>query len=178
MRKSTLGLSAVLVIALAVFPAGALGAKPIHQHVAGSTTDTDFCGTGQTVDVSWDGVENLWPGPNGTEKSTGQQKTTYTNPVNGESVVVSSSGKIAVELVDDPGGGYTYVVSYRGVQEKIKAAGGGPIMTKDAGYLTFYDHFDALDNYLGTDVVEHGQHPEADSDFALFCDVVPAALGL
>jgi hypothetical protein len=167
-----------LTCALVAFPSGALAAKPIHEHVSGTYTDTNFCGTGMTVDLSWDGVLNLWLGPNDTEKSTGQQKTTYTNPLNGASVVVSSSGLLTVTRTEDPGGGYTYAVSYRGQPEKIQPAGGGQIVTKDAGYLTFYDHFDASSNYLGTDVVERGPHPEADGDFTLFCTVVPAALGL
>ena len=165
-------------LATLVFAAGALAAKPLHSHQSGTDTDTNFCGTGQTVNVSWDGVENLWLGPNSYEKSTGQLKTVYTNPANGKSVTVSSSGPLVVTRQDDGGGAYTYVVSFRGQQEKIQPSRGGPILSKDAGYLTFYDHYDAADNYLGTDVVEHGQHPEADSDFSLFCSVVPSALGL
>ena len=169
----------MVAAALAFSPAGALGAAPFREHVTGSDTDADFCGTGGTVDISWDGVNNLWLGPNSSETSTGQVKTTYTNPGNGKSVVVSSSGPLWVTRVDDAGGGYTYVVSFRGQQEKIQASGPGkPILSKDAGYLTFYDHFDSGDNYLGTTVVEHWQHPEADSNFQVFCQVVPAALGL
>ena len=156
----------------------ALVARPIHTNYSGGYTDPDFCGTGQAIEVTYEGVENLWLGPNDYEKSTGQQKTTYTNPNNGKSVEVTSSGKLTVQRIDDGGGAYTYVVSFRGQPEKIKAGKGGPILTKDVGYLTFYDHYAANSTYLGTDMVSHGPHPEADSDFALFCSVMTDALGL
>jgi hypothetical protein len=51
-------------------------------------------------------------------------------------------------------------------------------LLRDAGVITFANTFD-LDtgNFISGEItVNQGPHPEADSDFALFCEVISAAL--
>jgi hypothetical protein len=48
----------------------------------------------------------------------------------------------------------------------------------DAGYIVQRAVFDG-DTFLSIEVVVNkGPHPEADSDFELFCQIMPGALGL
>jgi len=164
-------LSASLLLALAIGPA-ALAAGPDHQMVTGSDSDPDFCGTGKTVDVSFSGVFNGWP-----QKATGHGSNTWTNPLNGVSVIESWSGAGALEFVDDGDGAYTVISGRVGRPEQLRLAN-GPLLTQDVGRIVFYDHFDADDTYLGTDVVQNGPHPDADAGFELWCDVMVEALGL
>jgi hypothetical protein len=55
----------------------------------------------------------------------------------------------------------------------------GPVLAQDVGRVIFYDHFDANDDDLGTDVVVvGGPHPFAESSTDLFCELMIEALGL
>ena len=48
-----------------------------------------------------------------------------------------------------------------------------------AGYVTFLRTFDADGDLVSSEVVlERGPHPDLDSDFEAFCDVMVPALGL
>ena len=53
------------------------------------------------------------------------------------------------------------------------------MLAHDVGLVAFYNHFDAEDNYLGTDVVVlAGPHPFIEAQTDLFCDLMIEALGL
>jgi hypothetical protein len=56
--------------------------------------------------------------------------------------------------------------------------GDGPVLSRDAGFVTFNDTFDATTgDFLGeTFSPENRPHPDLDSGFTLFCDVIVAAL--
>jgi hypothetical protein len=164
--------SASLLLMLAIAPA-ALAAGPIHENIQGTDVDDDFCGTGQTVNVAFKGVLNGWD-----DKAFGHISNTWTNPENGVSVVESfSGGGRFIAIVDDGGGSYTIVSDRVGIPAKIKPAHGGVII-QDVGRVIFYDHFDADDNYLGTDVVVYGPHPDLEAGFTLWCEAMIEALGL
>ena len=79
--------------------------------------------------------------------------------------------------MDEEAGTITFLTSYKGLPEKIHTAN-GPVLLRDAGIITFADTFD-LDtgDFISSEiVVNKGPHPEADSDFTLFCDVISEAL--
>jgi len=83
-----------LVTALVVFPAPALAAQPIeqfHDHFTDSFSD-EICGI--PVDVDLVVTDNFFVYADEAFKDTSSFKATYTNPVNGQSVVVSSAGQI------------------------------------------------------------------------------------
>jgi len=79
-----------LVTALVVFPAPALAAQPIeqfHDHFTDSFSD-EICGI--AVDVDLVVTDNFFLYADGTFKETSSVQQTFTNPANGQSVVVSA----------------------------------------------------------------------------------------
>jgi len=164
---------AALLLVLALGPASVVAAAPDHELISGTDVDNDFCGTGQTVLVSFKGVLNGWD-----DKAFGHVSNTWTNPENGVRVVDSfSGGGRFIEAIGDGDGAYTIVSDRVGIPEQIRLARGGLVM-QDVGRAIFYDHFDADDNYLGTDLVLHGPHPDLEAGFSLWCDAMIGALGL
>jgi hypothetical protein len=113
------------------------------------------------------------------DRAFGHISNTWTNPANGASVVDSfSGGGSFVREIDDGGGAYTVVFARVGMPEQLRLLHGG-VIAQDVGRVLFYDHFDANDNYLGTDVVVvGGPHPFLESSTDLFCDLMIEALGL
>jgi hypothetical protein len=78
--------------------------------------------------------------------------------------------------VVNPDGSMTFMTTFKGLPEKIKLPN-GPILSRDAGSVTFLDTFDADGNFVSRSVVdEKGPHPDLESDFAIFCDVIVPAL--
>ena len=167
MRKFAAGtFAAALLIATCVIPAMAVGAD--HQTIRGTDVDPDFCGTGQTVNLAFQGTFNGWE-----DKSFGHIRTTWTNPANGIAVYDSFSGGGKVSFIDDGGGAYTIATAREGQPFRLQYVG-GPLILQDAGLIIIYDHFDADDNYLGTDVVVvGGPHPGFELDWcALMIDLL------
>ena len=166
-----------LVAALAVLPGTALAAKPIaqfHDHFTDSFSD-EICGI--PVDVELVVTDNFFLYADESFKDTSSFMATFTNPVNGKSVNLSSAGQITGSaIVDEEAGTVTFVTTYKGLPEKIQTAN-GRVLLRDAGIISFVDTFD-LDTgeFISSDVIIKGPHPEADSDFTLFCEVITEAL--
>ena len=98
----------------------------------------------------------------------------------GESVTVTFANLTReTESIDEEAGTITFTTSVRGLPEKIKGVGGGAVITRDAGLITFRSTWDiATETELSNEViVNHGPHPQADSDFTLFCEIITAELG-
>lgn len=168
-----------LVTALVVFPAPALAAKPIaqfHDHFTDSFSD-EICGI--PVDVDLVVTDNVFLYADDTFKDTSSVKQTFTNPANGKSVVLSVAGQITgpPPVVDEEAGTITFLTSYKGLPEKIQTAHGA-VLLRDAGIITFADTFDLeTGEFISSEtIVNKGPHPEADSDFTLFCEVISGAL--
>jgi hypothetical protein len=171
-----------LVATFAVLPAGALGAKPeiFHTHFLDTEQDVDVCGI--TVDVVAEGVftDKAFFDKEGNFvrfMSTASAMSTFTAE-NGKSVIVQNAGQFIDEepLVDEEAGTITFFTTFKGLPEKIQTAH-GPVLLRDAGLITFVDTFD-LDTgeFISSDVIIKGPHPEAESDFTLFCEVITEAL--
>jgi hypothetical protein len=167
-----------LITALAVLPAGALGAKPIeqfHDHFTDSFTD-EICGIPVEVDLVV--TDNFFLYADESFRDTSSFMATFTNPVNGKSVVLSSAGQVTgpAPIVDEEAGTITFLVSFKGLPEKIQTAD-GPVLLRDAGVITFADTFDLeTGEFISSETIVKGPHPEADSDFTLFCEVISEAL--
>jgi hypothetical protein len=167
-----------LITALAVLPAGALGAKPIeqfHDHFTDSFTD-EICGIPVEVDLVV--TDNFFLYADESFRDTSSFMATFTNPVNGKSVVLSSAGQVTgpAPIVDEEAGTITFLVSFKGLPEKIQTAD-GPVLLRDAGVITFADTFDLeTGEFISSETIVRGPHPEADSDFTLFCEVISEAL--
>ena len=167
---------AALIVALAL-PGATLAAKPIaafHDHFTDSFP-SDICGIPVQVDLV--ASDNFFEYADGSFKDAASFMATYTNPDNGKAVVVSSAGTVSgTAIIDEQANTITYVYTYNGLPEKIQTAH-GRILTRDAGIISFRDTFDlTTGDFLGSEVTISGPHPEADADFALFCDVVTGAL--
>ena len=164
---------------LAVVPGTALGAKPIeqfHDHFTESFSE-EICGI--SVDVEIVVTNNFFVYEDDSFKDISSFRGTYTNPVNGKSVLISSAGPVSgpPPTVDEEAGTITFLTSFIGLPERIQTAN-GPVLLRDAGIITFADTFDLeTGDFISSEiVVNKGPHPDADSDFTLFCEVFSGAL--
>jgi hypothetical protein len=179
-RLTLLGtLLVALITALAVLPGSALGGKPVeqfHDHFTESFSD-EICGI--PVDVDLVVTDNFVLYADDSFKDTSSFMATFTNPANGKSVVVSSAGLVSgpAPLVDVEAGTITFFTSFKGLPEKIQTAN-GRVLLRDAGVVTFADTFDLeTGEFISSEItVNKGPHPELDSDFTLFCEVISEAL--
>jgi hypothetical protein len=184
MSRRTLFVASLVAAAAAVaVPAVARGEPPDRFHARFSDTveDVDVCGI--NVDIFAEGVftdlvffDNDGNFDRFMSTSSGKQTLTADN---GKSVVIQFSQQYSETepIIDEAAGTITFVYSYKGLPEKISTPQ-GPVILRDAGLITFADTFD-LDTgefISGEIVVNRGPHPDADSDFVLFCEVITAAL--
>jgi hypothetical protein len=172
----------VLVVAFAI-PASAAGGKPeiFHSSFFDTEQDVEVC-PGLIVDLVSRGVftDKAFSDSQGNFirfSSTASAKTTLT-AANGKSVIIQNAGSFTDvnPLVDEEAGTITFVTTFKGLPEKIQTRH-GPVLLRDAGVITFVDTFDlATDELISSDVIIKGPHPEAESDFEAFCQVITQAL--
>ena len=179
-RWILIGSSAALVLMLAPLVASAAPAKE-HFRDVGTDTDTNFCGTGKTVEIGFDVLVNLFftPGAQeGFDKITQSGKLTFTNPANGKTVLVTFAGQTQNTIVEgNESGVHTHVFTTKGLPEMLRVPGGG-VLTRDAGLIVERVTFDENDEVIAYEASWRGPHPEAASEFALFCEVMTEALEL
>jgi hypothetical protein len=169
-------LAAAFAVAV-VLPAAALAAKPVerfHDNFRETFSD-EICGIPVNGVVA--GVDNFFVYADDSFKDTSSVKTTLTNPDNGKSVRVSNAGQVTgTAIIDEQAGTITFVTTFKGLPEKIQTAH-GRVLLRDAGVITFADTFDLeTGEFISSDVIIKGPHPEADSGFEAFCEVVAGAL--
>jgi hypothetical protein len=170
-------LLAVLATALVALPAAALAAQPVerfHDNFT-DTFSTDLCGI--PVDAVATGVDNFFVYADDSFKDTASVRVTFTNPANGKAVIASNKGQVSgTALVDEAAGTITFVTTFKGLPEQIKTPHGS-VLLRDAGIAVFTDVFD-LDTGepISSDFSIKGPHPDLESDFALFCEVIVPAL--
>ena len=184
MHRTTLvrALLVALIAALAVVPGTALGASPevFHDHFSDTFENVDVCGV--NVDVVSEGVftDKLFFDQDGNFvrfMSTVSGTNTLTAD-NGKSVVVHFSNQFTDidPIVDEAAGTITFVTTFKGLPEMIKTPH-GPVLLRDAGLISFADTFDlATFDFISSEVIVKGPHPDADSDFTAFCEVITEAL--
>jgi hypothetical protein len=159
----------------------ALGAPPTIEHFrdVGTDVDPDYCGTGQTVDIAFDIRGTDWTSADGELfRSTAHGAVVFTNPANGRSVTNSFAGQLTDIITSgDPEGVHTDLITQKGLPEKLKLPH-GRVLLRDAGIIAFAITFDG-DEFISQEIVLiKGPHPEADSDFELFCEITTEALGI
>ena len=175
LRRALL-LASVAALATTATAAEVQPVAQFHDHFTDSFS-SEICGI--PVDVDLVVTDNFFVYADGSAKDTSSVQQTFTNPVNGKSVVLSNAGLISfpTAIIDEEAGTITFLTSFKGLPEKIQTAG-GPVLLRDAGIITFADTFDLVTgDFISTEViVNKGPHPEADSDFTLFCQVISGAL--
>jgi hypothetical protein len=182
MRRFTLLLGIVVALGLCGTPA-ALAANPEVNHFtfSDSVTDPDFCGTGQTVEISASGHGTEFFAPNQPVdyRNVFEGSEVYTNPQNGATVVSHVAAQLSDTIISgDPEGVSTHEIRFIGLTRLLRTAD-GDVLVGGAGYLVLHQVINADGEVISTEiVVDRGPHPIAESDFALFCDFMTDALGL
>jgi hypothetical protein len=161
-------LAAVLVLA----PVAASAGPDEHFVDVGTDTDPDFCGTGQEIDMwQMEGTDDF-------SKLTQSGKVSFTNPENGRTVVIRFAGQVTNVITSGTEeGAHTHVFTTKGLPELIKLSN-GPMLTRDAGLIVETISLDENGEVVDYSATWSGPHPEAESDFELFCDVMTDALGI
>jgi hypothetical protein len=185
MGRTTLlrALIVTLIAAFAVLPAGARGAEPeiFHAQFLNTAEDADVCG--MVIDIVDEGVftDKAFFDQEGnfvSFQATLSAMTTFTAE-NGKSVIAQVANQFveAEPIIDEAAGTITFVYSYKGLPEMLRTPNGA-VLLRDAGLITFADTFDLeTGEFVSSDsLVNKGPHPEADSDFTLFCEVITEAL--
>jgi len=184
MSRRTLLTASLLAATAAVAAPAVANADPpevTHGHFDETDENVDVCGI--NVDIHAQGVftDHVFFDNEGNFErfmSTSSGTNTLTAD-NGKSVVIQFAQQYSdtEPTIDEAAGTYTFVFTFKGLPEKIRTPR-GPVIVRDAGVITFADTFDlATDEFISRDVlVNSGPHPEADSDFELFCEVITDAL--
>jgi hypothetical protein len=171
------GLAAVLVLALMASNAGAARIV-FHGHDSGTDTFSDqLCGIDGTFVSKF--VDDVQVFADNTFKDQFLGDTVFTATASGKSVELFSADQASgpIDAIDNGDGTITFVTTFKGLPEFLKIPN-GPVLSSDVGTITIYTTFDAAtgDFISQTFSGEHGPHPEADSGFTLFCDVIVPAL--
>jgi hypothetical protein len=171
------------LVAVAAVPASAVAAPPeiFHFNVSESLEDEELCGFTVDVEVRGTFTDRLYFDKEGNIvrfSSTSSFIATFTD-ADGDQVIIQNANLFQdVEpIIDEDAGTITFVSTFKGLPELIKTPDGA-ILLRDAGLITFADTFDLeTGEFLGTEILfNRGPHPEAESDFALFCEVITEAL--
>ena len=176
-RRSALAALAALAFAVSV-PASALAASPVIERFHDKGTDTfpnEICGFTGTSVVMFNNTLTFYA--DGSFKATGSFSEVFTTD-DGKAVRISSAGTFtdAGAIIDEQAGTITFIGSYKGLPELIKGTHSRTLV-RDAGIIAFIDTFDLETfDFISSEVVQRGPHPEADSDFALFCEAITTAL--
>ena len=167
------------VLGLIAVPA-AVAAKPgiVHFEFSGTFNDPDFCGTGDTVNIAVAEQGTLFTDlnrPGVDESLTLEGRTIFTNPLNGETVVIHFAGARQNVFPSDPG---RVIETDIGLRTQIVHQGPGGMLTRDAGYVVVDFTFSIVGGEI---VLERGPHPFIEglvegNDPA--CGLLTGALGL
>ena len=173
--RGAIGLASAGLLSLAIMPTAAHAAKPsFHDSFHEVIPGVDICGVIGDLDVR---VVQVGTFTDTGVVVTGQVTEVFTT-ADGRQATIHSAGRTTNSFVED-GNILTITESYKGLPEMISARGRGGVATRDAGIITIVTTVDLTTNeVLSTDVVlVHGPHPEADSDFTLFCTAFLQAIG-
>jgi hypothetical protein len=167
----------VLATALAL-PTAASAAGPQHMNYSGTALNVALCGIATTL--TFRGVDNFWPsfhaaGTILAVKEIHQERDVYT-AANGKSIEEHFAGQQTATATVNSDGTFTMVQTYKGLPEQVSTLH-GPVLSRDAGIITFVDQFDAAGHFIAqTIAVDKGPHPDGDSAGAVFCQIVTATL--
>jgi len=168
---------------MVMFVPGHVAAAPIADHTREEYSDSfanNYCGIDGISVIS--GVDDIKRFSDGTFIDNGKFTETFTAAASQKSIVLRFAAQRSRKSlpIDNGDGTFTFVVSFKGLYEQIKLDHGA-VLSIDAGTVTFANTFavdeDGNGTYLYTTIERvSGPHPEVESDWTLFCDVVVPAL--
>jgi hypothetical protein len=178
MRKLFTVLTAGMLMALT---ASSAGAAPIVDHGHSSDTFTvvgdNICGIDGTTVQSF--VDNFQVFADNTFKDQFRGTAVFTSAATGKSVEILAAQQASGpnDPIDNGDGTITFVTTFKGIPELLKIPN-GPVLSRDAGNVTLFQTFDATTgDFISTTFSgDKGPHPDLESGFALFCDVIVPAL--
>jgi hypothetical protein len=167
-------------------PAAAQPIERSHDHIV-ETFPGEVCDI--PVTITLDIIENIQARLANSGfplfQTTGPGTATITNPATGKSVVVRFTGATKdLTVVDNGDGTITLRTAVTGVPEEVRLSD-GTVAIKDVGRAVFVAVLDYNGTPTNTDDDEFisqtiesisGPHPDLESDFTLFCEVVVPAL--
>jgi hypothetical protein len=179
-RKLALVLAGALALTIGAAGAASAAAPIENQHTRSTETFRDkVCGIRGTSVINV--VDNFKLYADGTFRDTSRFRQVFTAR-NGKSVVIFSAGQVTGlnDPIQNADGTITFIDTYKGLPEKLSIAG-GPTLSRDAGKVTLATTFRPLPNgdlkFVSQTVSgEHGPHPDLDSGFEVFCNVLVPAL--
>jgi hypothetical protein len=177
-RKTTLGCVALAALFVLAAPGNATAATPIensHERFS-DTFENSYCGIDGISVV--EGVNHVirFPGTFPTFIDNLEVTETFTATDSQRSIVFHFANQFTrrTQPTDNGDGTLTFTVTFKGLFEQIRIAD-GPVLSFDAGTITFANTFYANGPFISSELVEmHGPHPDADG--SIFCDVVAPAL--
>jgi hypothetical protein len=168
---------AVSLVALAGASIG-LAAPPVfhsHENFTDAFADSQCDIPGTSVIR---GVDNFTAYSNNTVKDHLEFTQTFTAAASGKSIVFHVAQQFTGnDQPIDNGKTVTFVGTFKGLPEQIRLAN-GRVLTRDAGRVTITRVFDKTTNALVSQTIsgEKGPHPDLDSGFEVFCNVIVPAL--
>ena len=184
MRFRLVPAALVAVCGLSLVAAATAAGPTLREHERFTEVIDDFCGTGQSIVLDGKTVVKNWTGTTGgdptqTVKATFNLQFTYTNPVSGAAVVEHwSFGQTNTIVSGQESGVHTHEFTENGLKASFKLAH-GPLLTRDAGSLTYRVTFNEVDEVTDFEVVSvSGPHPGFAYEGDFFCDTLVPALGL
>jgi hypothetical protein len=171
-----LGSSPSAVAASPNAPCNSPSAQVVSCHFSNSFVDTDFCGTEQAVDLSFDGHFTVPLAPSPVKNwNNSTSDGVLTNSATGATVLIHSAYRFTETVISgDPNGVHTVQALFAGAAEIIRDAHGG-VTARDAGNLVVDAIFDGGDFISAEIVSDNGGHSLfANGD----CSVLVAALGI
>jgi hypothetical protein len=184
-RRRTRALAVlVAAAAMAVMAPSAAAAPPVerfHDSFSDTNPTDNLCGIdGSSYDNGMENVQVFGSQlglPGDTFRDEFRFNYVFTSAATGKSVelFVAQLSTAVVESVN-PDGSRTYIVTFKGLPEKIKLPNGS-ILSRDAGEVIFRDAEDADGHFVSRTLIdENGPHTDLDSGFTIFCDVIVPAL--
>jgi hypothetical protein len=175
--KLALVLAGALALTIGASGGASAAAPIVNEH--NMFTDTfadqvcDIPGT-STVNV----VDNFKLYADNTSLETARIRQVFTAE-NGKAVVIFAAQQVTgpADPIQNADGTITFIDTFKGMPEKLSILH-GPTLSRDAGVVTVTTTLSSL----GGDVVsqtfsgEHGPHPDLESGFEVFCNVLIPAL--
>jgi hypothetical protein len=174
-------LTGVLALAVALPGIGAAAEPIVNEHsIIKDTFPDEFCGVAGTTNITI--VDNFKLYGDGTFLDNGRFENVFTADGSGKQVRISGAGGTSGldEPIDNGDGTVTFVSTFHGLPERLSIVH-GPTLLRDAGNVTvettFFVEPDGELTFVSQSVSsEKGPHPDLDSGFEAFCDVIGPAL--